>query len=105
MNKPIKRLGLLALGETPRPGLAAVFRAVLGPGVEILERGALDGLEPGQRDSLLAGPGRAGEKPGKIQGWAGVFFGIPPTPPPRIIPTVNGIASAGRFRWPAGIQW
>jgi protein AroM len=57
MNTPIKRLGLLALGETPRPCPAAVFRAVLGPGVEILERGALDGLEPGRRDSLLAGPG------------------------------------------------
>ncbi len=57
MLRPIKRLGLLSLGETPRPDTAAVFRAILGPGVEILERGALDGLEPEERDGLLAGPG------------------------------------------------
>ena len=64
MNKPIKRLGLLALGETPRPGLAAVFRAVLGPGVEILERGALDGLEPpGSGTACSPGRGRSPWRP------------------------------------------
>lgn len=40
------RLGLLTLGQSPRPdGLFADVSAVVGPGVEILEYGALDGLD------------------------------------------------------------
>lgn len=42
----LTRLGLLTIGQSPRhDGLAQDISATLGPGFEIIERGALDGLE------------------------------------------------------------
>lgn len=39
------RLGLLTIGQSPRPdGLARDVAAIAGAGVEVIERGALDGL-------------------------------------------------------------
>jgi protein AroM len=39
------RLGIVTIGQTPRSDVVPEMAAVLGPGVEILERGALDGLD------------------------------------------------------------
>ncbi|HEV8673269.1 MAG TPA: AroM family protein [Methylomirabilota bacterium] len=40
-----KRLGIVTIGQTPRSDVVPEMAEVLGPGVEILERGALDGLD------------------------------------------------------------
>ncbi len=51
MNKI--RIGLLTIGQSPRAdGLARDVTSVLGPGFEVLECGALDGLEQAQIASL-----------------------------------------------------
>ena len=43
----LTRLGLLTIGQSPRrDGLAQDVRTALGAGFEVVERGALDGLEP-----------------------------------------------------------
>jgi len=40
----MKRLGLVTIGQTPRIDLLPDIKMILGNGVEIVERGALDGL-------------------------------------------------------------
>jgi protein AroM len=40
-----KRLGIVTIGQTPRTDVVPEMAEILGPGVEILERGALDGLD------------------------------------------------------------
>ena len=55
-----RRLGLLALGETPREDVAPTFRSILGGSVQVLEAGALDGLSAHELRAFLPG---AGEPP------------------------------------------
>jgi len=53
----VRRMGLLTLGQAPRAdGLAREVGAVLGPGVELLERGALDLLSRAEVAALAPGP-------------------------------------------------
>ena len=40
-----RRLGIVTIGQTPRTDVIPEMAEVLGPGVEIVERGALDGLD------------------------------------------------------------
>lgn len=54
MSRP--RLGLVTLGQTPREDIVPEMAAVLGPGIEILERGALDGLDAPAVSALAPGP-------------------------------------------------
>jgi len=50
------RLGLLTIGQAPRPdGLARDVASVVGDGVEVIERGALDGLASGDLVALRPG--------------------------------------------------
>ncbi|AYO29743.1 AroM protein [Biomaibacter acetigenes] len=57
----MKKLGLLTIGQAPRVDLVPEIKTVLGEDVEIIERGALDGLTlkevealyPGQDDEVL----------------------------------------------------
>ncbi len=58
----VPRVGILTIGQAPRAdGMAAEIAAVMGPGSEVVERGALDGLDdsgvaalaPGESDDLL----------------------------------------------------
>jgi len=53
------RLGLLALGESPRRDVEETLSTVLGRTVPVIQAGALDGLAPGEREQLMA-PGEKG---------------------------------------------
>lgn len=54
----MKSIGLLTIGQAPRPdGLARDVARVLGEGVAIVERGALDGLNPGQIAAMVPSDG------------------------------------------------
>jgi len=52
-----KRLGIVTIGQTPRTDVVPEMAEVLGPGIEVLERGALDGLDIGAISGLAPGPG------------------------------------------------
>lgn len=53
-----RALGVLTIGQAPRPdGLARDVAAVLGPGLTVVERGALDGLSRDEIAALRPGPG------------------------------------------------
>ncbi|MBI4014231.1 MAG: AroM family protein [Candidatus Rokubacteria bacterium] len=54
MTRP--RLGIVTIGQTPRSDVVPEMAEVLGPGVEILERGALDGLDIQAITALAPGP-------------------------------------------------
>ncbi len=46
----------ITIGQSPRPDLVSELRRVLGPSVEILERGALDGLNVAELNRLTPAP-------------------------------------------------
>jgi protein AroM len=48
---------MLTLGQAPREDVTPTFRAILGDGVRIVERGALDGLDGPALAAITAGPG------------------------------------------------
>jgi protein AroM len=50
------KIGILTIGESPRPDLEAVFRRHL-PGVELIVRGALDGLSMQAIEEMAAAGG------------------------------------------------
>ena len=51
-------LGVLTIGQSPRPdGLAADIQAIVGAGVRVIERGALDGLSREEIGALAPGHG------------------------------------------------
>jgi protein AroM len=52
-----KRLGIVTIGQTPRSDVVPEMAEVLGGGVEIVERGALDGLDIGAIAALAPGAG------------------------------------------------
>lgn len=52
------RIGVVYVGQAPRPSVTREIRAVLGDAVEIVERGALDGLD---RSEIAALAPEAGE--------------------------------------------
>jgi protein AroM len=52
-----RRLGIVTIGQTPRTDVVPEMAEVLGPGVEILERGALDGLGIPAISALAPAPG------------------------------------------------
>src|SRR5215470_10255565 len=54
MNKPLKhmRMGVVVIGQSPRPSIAAEISAVLSSGVTIELRGALDGMSRAEIDAI-----------------------------------------------------
>jgi protein AroM len=54
MNKPLKhsRMGVVVIGQSPRPSVAAEIAAVLSPGITIELRGALDGMSRAEIDAI-----------------------------------------------------
>jgi protein AroM len=58
-NAVMEKLGILVLGQTPRPDIERLFGAYL-PGVELIVQGALDGLAAGAVDELA---GQTGDYP------------------------------------------
>ena len=54
MNKPLKhaRMGVVVIGQSPRPSIAAEISALLSPGVAIELRGALDGMSRAEIDAI-----------------------------------------------------
>jgi protein AroM len=54
MNKPLKhqRIGVVVIGQSPRPSVAAEIAAVLSPGIAIELRGALDGMSRAEIDAI-----------------------------------------------------
>ena len=54
MNKSLKhqRMGVVVIGQSPRPSVAAEIAAVLSPGIIIELRGALDGMSRAEIDAI-----------------------------------------------------
>jgi protein AroM len=54
MNKPLRhqRIGVVVIGQSPRPSVAAEIAAVLSPGISIELRGALDGMSRAEIDAI-----------------------------------------------------
>ena len=53
MTPPLRpTVGLITIGQSPRPDVVPEMAAVIGPGVEVLEAGALDGLGPREIEAL-----------------------------------------------------
>jgi protein AroM len=54
MNKPLKhqRIGVVVIGQSPRPSVAAEISAVLSPGISIELRGALDGMSRAEIEAI-----------------------------------------------------
>jgi protein AroM len=54
MNKPLKhrRMGVVVIGQSPRPTVASEIAAVLSPGISIELRGALDGMSRAEIDTI-----------------------------------------------------
>lgn len=54
MNKPLqhRRMGVVVIGQSPRPSMEAEISAVLSPGTTIELRGALDGMSRGEIDAI-----------------------------------------------------
>jgi len=52
----MSRLGLITIGQAPRPDIAADVQPLLGT-TELVEAGALDGLAAGELAALAPGPG------------------------------------------------
>jgi protein AroM len=54
MNKPSKhqRIGVVVIGQSPRPSVAAEISAVLSPGINIELCGALDGMSRAEIDAI-----------------------------------------------------
>ncbi|HEX9819162.1 MAG TPA: AroM family protein, partial [Methylomirabilota bacterium] len=53
MTTPLRpTVGLITIGQSPRPDVVPEMAAVIGPGVEVLEAGALDGLGPPEIEAL-----------------------------------------------------
>ena len=50
-------VGLITIGQSPRVDVVPDMAELIGPGVEIREAGALDGLGRPQIDALAPGPG------------------------------------------------
>lgn len=55
-EEPMEKVGVLTIGQTPRPDLETVFRRHL-PGVELIVRGALDGESKRAIDEMAAAGG------------------------------------------------
>jgi protein AroM len=51
------RIGMVTIGQSPRVDVVPEMAELLGPGVEVLERGALDGLGREEIAVLAPGPG------------------------------------------------
>jgi protein AroM len=54
MNKPlqIRRMGVVVIGQSPRPSMQAEIAAVLSPGISVELRGALDGMSRAEIDAI-----------------------------------------------------
>ncbi|HEV8584551.1 MAG TPA: AroM family protein [Methylomirabilota bacterium] len=50
-------VGALTIGQTPRDDIVSELAKVLGPGVSIVQAGALDGLSRAEIDALAPAPG------------------------------------------------
>lgn len=50
------RLGMITIGQAPRVDVVPEMAELLGPAVEIVERGALDSLGPSEIEALTPGP-------------------------------------------------
>jgi len=57
VSAPCPVVGLITIGQSPRVDVVPDMAEVIGPGVEIREAGALDGLGRPQIDALGPGPG------------------------------------------------
>ncbi|MBI4271136.1 MAG: AroM family protein [Candidatus Rokubacteria bacterium] len=57
MREPRPVIGLITIGQAPRVDVVPDMLDILGPGVEVREAGALDGLARAEIDRLAPGPG------------------------------------------------
>ncbi len=50
-------VGMITIGQAPRVDVVPEMAELMGPGIQIVERGALDGLTRAEIDTLAPGPG------------------------------------------------
>jgi protein AroM len=50
------KIGMITVGQSPRDDIAPVMSRILGPGIEIIQKGALDGLSDTQIKDLAPEP-------------------------------------------------
>ncbi len=60
MSDATRRIGMLTIGQAPRDDVAPAMRAYLPAGLEVVERGALDGLGREETRPYWAGEGEVG---------------------------------------------
>ena len=53
-------IGFVLVGQSGRDDVLPVVRTLLGPGVEVAAKGALDGLSPAELARMAPVPGAAG---------------------------------------------
>ena len=53
----MKAVGAITIGQTPRPDIMGEMEKILGPGIRLVEAGALDGLSRAEIDALAPAPG------------------------------------------------
>lgn len=85
---PDAAIGLVTIGQSPRVDVVPDMAAILGPGVEIREAGALDGLARGEIDAL-APTGDDEILVTRLRGGTSVFLGKP-----KIVPLVEARIAA-----------
>ena len=69
-------VGLVTIGQSPRPDIVPDMAAIIGPGVDILEAGALDGLTRSDVDALKP-TGDDEILVTRLLDGTGVFVGVP----------------------------
>ena len=52
-----QKIGMITVGQSPRDDIVPAMSRILGPGIEILQKGALDG-GGGQGEDSFPGPGQ-----------------------------------------------
>lgn len=60
MRSQMQRIGMATIGQAPRDDVVPAMREYLPPGLEIVERGALDGLTRDSTQPYWAEPGEVG---------------------------------------------
>lgn len=85
---PDAAIGLVTIGQSPRVDVVPDMAAILGPGVEIREAGALDGLARGEIDAL-APTGDDEILVTRLRDGTSVFLGKP-----KIVPLVEARIAA-----------
>jgi protein AroM len=54
-----QKIGMITVGQSPRDDIAPAMSRIIGPQIEILQKGALDGLSDAEIKGLMPGAAEA----------------------------------------------